>query len=354
MLAYLKIVVNPKDDESIERVINYPVRGIGDVTVERIRRHATQQGISLFETFKQSDAISTLAAKAKGGISQFYQLLRKYIELKTKISASELARALVDEIGILTEFKMEGTPEALARRENVQELLSAITEYMVEHPDATLDTFLEEVSLVADVDTWDNERNAVTLMTLHSAKGLEFPVVFITGLEEGLFPHSQSLSDRKELEEERRLFYVGITRAMKNLFLTCASQRYRFGDLTYATKSRFLDEIDETLIEFETARHRRREKASAVIEEIEKELHRKRDGKRKKPVTQPAESEYEEYSDEPPLQIGSLVEHETFGRGKIIDLSGYGDGAKAVVQFDGNVRKHLMLKYARLKIVSES
>lgn len=140
---------------------------------------------------------------------------------------------------------------------------------------------------------------------------------------------------------------------MKNLFLTCASQRYRFGDLTYPTKSRFLDEIDETLIEFETAKHRRREKPSAVIEEIEKELHRKRDGKRKKRVTQLAESEYEEYSDEPPLQIGSLVEHETFGRGKIIDLSGYGDGAKAVVQFDGNVRKHLMLKYARLKIVSE-
>jgi len=357
VLAYLKIIVNPKDDESIERIINYPARGIGDITIEKIRTYAVQQGISFFDALQRLDTIPTLTPKAKANVSEFYQLLRKYIDLKTKISASELVRAAVDEIGILNEFKMEGTPEALARRENVQELLSAITEYMVEHPDATLDSFLEEVSLIADIDTWDSERNAVTLMTLHSAKGLEFPVVFITGLEEGLFPHSQSIYDRKELEEERRLFYVGITRTMKKLFLTYACKRYRFGDITYPARSRFLDEIDENTIEFESAKRRRREKPTIELEEIEKELHRKRDGKRKKRVTEYVddESKYEDYSQsEAPLQIGSLVEHETFGRGKVIDLSGYGDAAKAVVQFDGNVRKHLMLKFARLKIISES
>ena len=170
------------------------------------------------------------------------------------MSPSEIARALVDELGFLRSLKEEATPEALGRWENIQELLSAITEFTSETPDATLESFLEEVSLVSPVDSMVDQRNAITLMTLHAAKGLEFPVIFIAGLEEGLFPLYQVAPEPNELEEERRLFYVGITRAMKKLYFTHARLRYRFGDVTYPVLSRFAEEIDPSLIQRETSR----------------------------------------------------------------------------------------------------
>jgi DNA helicase-2/ATP-dependent DNA helicase PcrA len=356
VLAYLKIIVNPKDDTSVTRVLNYPARGIGNLSILRLRTFASKHKISLFDVLSRVDAVDGLVGKSKAGIKDFHQMIRKYIELKLTISASELVRAIVDEIGILNEFKMEGTPEALARRENVQELLSAITEYMSENQEGTLDSFLEEVSLIADIDTWDDKRNAVTLMTLHSAKGLEFPVVFITGLEEGLFPVSQSTEDKNELEEERRLFYVGITRTMSKLFLTYACKRYRFGDVTYPTSSRFLDEVDQSTIEYEIGRRRRKDKFGLGAGTVAKDSHQMRSLRKKKVAPEYAADSLngDDYTQgEETLDIGSLVEHETFGRGKVIDLSGYGDSAKAIVQFEGNNRKHLMLKFARLRLVPE-
>ncbi|MEK7671775.1 MAG: 3'-5' exonuclease, partial [Bacteroidota bacterium] len=248
VLAYLRVVANPKDTESILRIINYPTRGIGETTSEKIQKFAREQNVSLFDALaseKLSEAIPERMLKA---VRRFAMLLRKYIKLKDEVSVSELARMLVDEIGILQDYKEENTMESLTRRENVMELLSALSEFNDLRPDAGLDGFLQEVSLVSDVDQAEFGRNAVTIMTLHAAKGLEFPVVFITGLEEGLFPLSNSMLDRKELEEERRLFYVGITRAMKKLYLLYALTRYRFGEFTYSVKSRFLDEIDESLV----------------------------------------------------------------------------------------------------------
>jgi DNA helicase-2/ATP-dependent DNA helicase PcrA len=235
----------------------------------------------------------------------------------------------------------------MSRWENVQELLSAITEFVDKTQEATLENFLQDVSLVSSVDKWDDKFNAVTLMTLHSAKGLEFPIVFITGLEEGLLPFYNSHIDRKDLEEERRLFYVGMTRAMEILLLSHARLRFRFGELSYQTPSQFLDEIDETLLD--RIKHTRKSIPADTI-------GLKMSSSRRKKIK--PDSYY--FSDEMPnyesgasneLQVGTIVEHDVFGRGKVLHIAGRGDSLKAVIDFNSVGRKNLMLKYAQLKIV---
>ncbi len=266
------------------------------------------------------------------------------------MSMSELSRTMVDDLGILRQFKEEGTPDAIARWENVQELLSAISEFSSEHPEGSLDSFLEEVSLVSDVDSWDDAHNAVTLMTLHSAKGLEFPVAFITGLEEGLLPLFNSALSNKELEEERRLFYVGITRAMRNLYLSFAGVRYRYGDVTYPSPSRFLDEIGGEHIQKITSADR----SSLSRDEFS--------GNPKSNRRVPAGESSDYFSDPIPdyenatdtvqsLQVGMAVHHDVFGKGRIVSLSGTGELMKASVDFSSVGRKQLLLKYARLKVI---
>ncbi len=248
VLAYLRVVVNPRDEESLLRVINVPARAIGETTVRRVRTIGVKHGLPLFDVIGSEHLTGALPQKTEASVRAFGALLRKYIGLREQMSVGELARALVDDIGILQVLKEENTPESLSRRENILELISALTEFNDRRTGAKLEDFLEEVSLVSDIDTADFSRNAVTLMTLHAAKGLEFPVVFITGLEEGLFPIGSAVEDREQLEEERRLMYVGITRAMKKLFLLCAQRRYRSGVLSFSSRSRFLDEIDGDLI----------------------------------------------------------------------------------------------------------
>ncbi len=321
LLAYLKVIVNPKDDESLLRIVNFPNRGIGETTIERVRAFAMMKGLSIFEAMCKSYAIPGLTDRTRRSIMNFCTLIQKYIDLKDKISPSELARALVDDIGLIRFYKQERTLEAQQRIENIEELLSAITEFSNENPDyGGLEKFLEEVSLVSDIDTWENKRDAITLMTLHSAKGLEFPVVFVTGLEEGLFPIANSIYNMRELEEERRLFYVGITRAMKKLYLSYAKERMRAGNIFAQRRSRFLDEIPAELITFYKSKLDKRER------------HR-------------------EFEHEQRFKIGSRVEHSVFGRGVVIDISGNGDDARAIVDFDNFGRKHLLLKYANLKLI---
>ena len=193
VLAYLRVIANPRDDESLLRIINFPARSIGDVTVRKIRRFAAKEKLSIYDALAAGGLSDILAEKTAKTVRQFGELLKKYIDLKPKVSVSELARALVDEIGVLRDLKAENTLESLGRRENVLELVSALTEFNDRRPGATLEDFLEEVSLVSDIDTADLGHNAVTLMTVHSAKGLEFPVVFVTGLEESLFPIASAL-----------------------------------------------------------------------------------------------------------------------------------------------------------------
>ncbi|CUU08995.1 DNA helicase-2 / ATP-dependent DNA helicase PcrA [Candidatus Kryptobacter tengchongensis] len=326
LLAYLKVIVNPKDDESLLRIVNFPNRGIGDITIERIRAFANAKGLSLFEAMCKLYAIPGLTERARRGVYNFCILIQKYIDLKDKISAGELARALVDDIGLIRYYKQEGTPEAQQRIENIGEFLSAITEFSNENPeDGTLEKFLEEVSLVSDIDTWENKRDAVTLMTLHSVKGLEFPVVFITGLEEGLFPIVSSFYNIKELEEERRLFYVGMTRAMKKLYLSYAKRRMKAGNMFEQRRSRFLDEIPIELVIQHTSKDDRRARIYETSRVRSQALN---------------------------LSVGLLVEHEIFGIGIVREISGYGDNTRVLVDFENFGRKLLLLKYANLKVIT--
>ncbi|MBI4418196.1 MAG: UvrD-helicase domain-containing protein, partial [Ignavibacteriales bacterium] len=243
VLAYMRLLVNPKDAESLLRVVNYPPRGIGETTMERLALFAKERDLSLFDSLSVLEQVPGLTDRARGGLQHFRTLLQKYADLRAAMSFTELVRSLVDELGILRIFKAEETPESVARWENVQELLSAITEFQEDHEGANLEEFLEEVALVSDVDAWEGTSNAVTLMTLHSSKGLEFPVVMITGVEEGILPFYSNSIDRPSLEEERRLAYVGMTRAKEKLYLSRAKLRYRFGEPAIPGPSRFLSEI---------------------------------------------------------------------------------------------------------------
>lgn len=357
VLAYLRLIVNPKDEESLHRVINYPPRGIGDTTIDKLIKHSTKTNSSLFDVVKNPGTITVLSDRAKTSVMQFGNLITKYMELKSQMSASEVARAVVDELGILRLYKDEQTPESLGRWENVQELLSAISEFVDLNKDkATLENFLEEVALVSAIDSMVDDKNSVTLMTLHAAKGLEFPVVFISGMEEGLFPLYQGTPEPSELEEERRLCYVGITRAMKKLYITYTRIRYRFGDVTYPVVSRFLSEIDQTLLEKESVR-RPSFNANVIsslatsrdryISSISSKTVEKNDG-----FTADEEVDYDsETQEEIRLKVGVYVEHEVFGRGKVTQLSGRGDSAKAIVNFQSVGPKNLMVKFARLRVL---
>ncbi|MEX1138725.1 MAG: UvrD-helicase domain-containing protein [Bacteroidota bacterium] len=350
ILAYLRLLVNSRDSESLRRVINYPLRGIGETTIDRLRSFALERDIPLFEALSFIQEIDGIGERTRKGLQQFRDLILKYINLRSGMSFAELTRSMVDELGILRMFKTEGTSESMARWENVQELLSAVTEFQDAGPDATLEQFLEEVALVSDVDSWQGETNAVTLMTLHSSKGLEFPVVIITGLEEGILPFYTSAIDRTELEEERRLLYVGMTRAKEKLILTRTKMRYRFGEATYPGPSRFLSEIGtEQVLAHESYNTKR------VLESGHARGPRPGRGWESRKKEHEAEfadpiPDYESESQEVlEIRRGVLVRHETFGKGKVIEVNGSGETRKAVVHFDEYGIKNLILKFARLR-----
>ena len=354
VLAYLRLLVNPSDEESLLRVINYPPRGLGDVSIEHLRRFAAKQGISVFDGLHRLEDIAELTERARKSLEQLRTLIDKYLALRPKMTFSEWARSLVDELGILTIFKEERTAESMGRWENVQELLSAITEFSHEKPEATLESFLEEVALVSDIDTWEGEHNAVTLMTLHASKGLEFPIVLIAGLEEGLLPFYSGSLEPADVEEERRLFYVGITRAEQKLYITHTNLRYRFGDVTYPSESRFLPELGAEHIE-RTGMPKQRQRTASSLFDVDSSLLRTHQSRRRKKEeakefmsdTMPDyEGESQEHFE---IKRGIAVHHELFGRGRVKEVSGKGDAQKAVVQFDEYGLKNLIVKYARLR-----
>ncbi len=348
VLAYLRILANPKDEESILRVINYPGRGIGEATIEKLQTFAKSGNLTLFDALTDSRFQEALPERAWKAVHGFGAMLRKYLKLKDELSLSELARMVVDEIGILQIFKEENTFESLTRRENVLELLSALTEFSDLNPDAGLDGFLEEVSLVSDVDEADFGKNAVTLMTLHAAKGLEFPVVFIAGLEEGLFPLAQSLMETKDLEEERRLFYVGMTRAKRKVYLLYALVRNRYGEFGRSVPSRFLDEIDKSLLVVEGNKRLAAAASGATSTRRSRAMARGRSEEDQYFADQMPD--YENESQMPKLcRVGARVVHDTFGPGRVIAVEGKGENARAVVDFESVGCKHLMLKFANLR-----
>jgi DNA helicase-2/ATP-dependent DNA helicase PcrA len=353
VLAYLRLLANQDDNESFLRVANYPVRGIGATSLDRLQEFAGSRDITLYKATALLEHAGQLQDRAKNSLTQFRKLIEKYVSLKSQMSLSELARALVDELGILKSYKEEGTAESMARWENVHELLSATSEFRDEHPDGTLEAFLEEVTLVSDIDSWDETRNVVTLMTLHSSKGLEFPVVLIGGVEEGLLPFYSSTLEKNELEEERRLFYVGITRAQKRLYISKARMRYRFGEPTYTSPSRFLVELGEDRLHvFQSRNNTRFAEAGLPVRGI--------NGRRRRGTPRVSAHEEQYFSDDAPdyeresqevfeIRQGSLVRHEMFGKGKVLRVSGKGEAMKVVVQFEEHGVKNLIVKFARLR-----
>jgi DNA helicase-2/ATP-dependent DNA helicase PcrA len=349
LLAYLRLCVNPSDDEAAVRVINYPQRGIGQTTVGRLRSYASDQGVSFFEAAINAASVPSIGGAAVARIGTFVSLVQKYGTLRHEMSAGELAASLVNELGLIEAFKTEGTAESQTRLDNVQELVSAMQDFHNEEGQNSLESFLTEASLVADVDSMDSERNAVTLMTLHSAKGLEFPVVFLAGLEEGLFPSSLSIQN-DEVEEERRLCYVGMTRAMDFLCLSFARHRMVWGERMEQVPSRFLGELDVNVIQREAAPRRTAPEAKRPAVH-----HTPRSGW--STMSRAGKSEYNQDVDYTYSQIesefrkGSQVIHETFGRGTILAIEGPGDSARAVVLFESVGKKTLVLKYAKLKSV---
>lgn len=383
VLAYLRLAVNPNDTASLRRVINYPTRGIGDKTVQQLLDFARFQGVTLWQAIERIEEVG-LSARATNAVEKFRFLVAKYAAKSTSTPPDDLTREYVKEMGILDDLRKDLTMENQQRWENVQELISAIAEFTsnaegTDEP-ASLSTFLQDISLLTDADSEDRDTNVVTLMTLHASKGLEFSVVFVVGMEEGLFPLSKAAQDPKDLEEERRLFYVGATRAEARLYLSYARSRFRYGKQESGIRSRFLDEIDPSVVRTEaggglrqqTGRFTQKGVGGATgYDGMDNNYWRKnlRDGttgpaKKKKrtstrktttPIAQGRHIEYDagvvpsEAGGGSQIVPGIRVRHHQFGEGKVIAVEGRGDRAKATVFFTDAGQKKLVLKFARLR-----
>ncbi len=335
LVAYLRVLSNQQDEESLLRIMNFPQRGIGSTSISKMISFSRNLNITLFTTMARVFEVIEVKERIQKNVKQFKILLDKYIELKKKLPLYELIHSLVDELGVLKMFKDENTPESMARYDNVQELLSAVKEYMTENQSATVEDFLAEVSLVSGVDQMNNAENSITLMTVHMAKGLEFPIVFVTGLEEDIFPLNQKFDSDAKAEEERRLFYVALTRAEKKVYLTYARSRYRFGEVAYQEKSRFLREIDPE-----------------TIMDVNGGPGRKAGNKRKTYFDEFYQEGFDDFDQERRnLRVGSRVSHENFGVGKIQAITGTGEMQKVTVAFEDYGVKQLLVKLANLKLL---
>ncbi|NQV71574.1 UvrD-helicase domain-containing protein [bacterium] len=359
-LAYLRLVVNPNDVASIKRVINLPVRGIGNKTQSRLWEFADEQRISAWDALERVHETG-LAGRAGNAVAGFRDMLNGFKERAATESAAIIAKELIRASGLLDDLRKENTPENLVRWENVQELLNAIAEFTSEEREEnSLSGFLQEISLLTDADETQDTENRVTLMTLHASKGLEFPVVFLTGLEEGLFPLQAAAQDPKDLEEERRLFYVGVTRSKTLLFLSHARSRFRFGEQQPAVRSRFFDEVDASVLRSETgqmfnpdADRFKSRSGGPSYDEVDPFYYRKnlREERGVPPKSKTTSSERRiVYDEEESAQIstGMRVEHHLFGEGKVLSMEGTGPNTKAVVYFKEAGQKKLILRFARL------
>jgi len=318
ILAYLRIIVNPSDSLNLKRILNIPRRGIGKKTLNHLEQYAHKHQKSLFETLAKVREIKPVPDRISFRLEDFVDLIEDLRGKSKKFAAKELTRAVIEATGYLSELASEDTVEAESRIENVKELVSAVGEFEEQSEDKTIEAFLEQVSLITDIDTWDEENDRVTLMTLHLAKGLEFPVVFVTGLEEGLFPHADALYNQAEMEEERRLCYVGMTRAKERLYLTSANQRRLYGQWRWNEPSRFV--VEAGLLE---------EKASLSEGEMQSSLF--------------SQAQADAW------QVGARVRHEEFGLGRILERSGSGDDTKIIVLFENGQWRKFLVKYAPIK-----
>ena len=345
VLAYAALVVNPRDAAAFGRVINYPKRGLGEAAQDKLQAAARDHGRPILDLLADSEIVAQVAGpRVAARVAQFLSTIDELRAGREGRNLGDWMRFLVERIGIKEELQTDDPTQSETRIENVDELIAAAAEFAMINPEARLEDFLEQAALVTDVDRWDPETDAVTLMTLHSAKGLEFPVVFIAGLEEGLFPLSRSLEKQEQLAEERRLFYVGSTRAKDRLYLSYARTRRRFGE-TVNIKSRFLEELPEDSYTTENHIGYDRLGPGGLSYEHKRVVHK---------AVRPAYSLAPQGSADLSgfLQAGMRVLHPTFGRGTIETVSGHGNGLTCRVAFESGEIKTIVARYANFEILS--
>ncbi len=377
VLSYLRIIINPSDEEALKRIINFPGRGIGQTTIDRLIISANEHNISIFEVLKQ---LHQLPININGGtkikLQNFTTMIESFQVMSQTATAFDLAEHVCRVSGLIQEFKKDGTPEGITRMENIEELLNGIKDFVEgqqELADSTgsLAEFLEDVALATDLDNEEgDDSDKVALMTIHLAKGLEFEYVFIVGLEENLFPSAMSMSTRSELEEERRLFYVALTRAEKQAYLTYALSRYRWGKLVDAEPSRFIEEIDEQYVEIVTPKEERRFNpmlSADIFGDVDQNTVRYK--KPSYPKAKPKVQEKFQISTPKNLKkvsetkattnlfdnkliVGDVVNHQRFGKGNVLNIEGKNADLKAEIRFENGGIKKLLLRFAKLEIIS--
>lgn len=375
VLAYLRLILNPKDEEALKRVINYPARGIGQTTVDKIIVAANHYKRSMFEVMQHLQKIDLkINAGTKTKLENFVTMIQSFQVLNEGYDAFQIAEHVTKKTGLVQELKKDGTPEGIARIENIEELLNGMRDFVEEQKEladttGALSEFLEDVALATDMDLDKGEENRVALMTVHLAKGLEFPYVYIVGMEEELFPSGMSMNTRAELEEERRLFYVALTRAEKQAYLTYSQSRYRWGKLLDAEPSRFIEEIEPSYLEYLTPVTEQRYKPlidADIFGEVDRSKLRLKKPiagsppkgpteaqlkklRRLKPVKKEGQSNFD--PSQLDLAIGAVVEHVRFGQGKVLKIEGAGADTKAEIQFENGGLKKLLLRFAKLNVI---
>lgn len=337
VLAYLRVLYNPFDDLSLLRIINVPKRSIGATTVSKLQDYARENGTSLFMTLTQLHLVDTIKGKTKEKLEEFGILIFTLVAEMDDKSVLDILEAILDRTGYLAQLEESTDPQDQARAENIGELLSVAKDFQDTNPTGTVEDFLEQVALVNDVDSFEQEESKVTLMTLHAAKGLEFPIVFLGGLEEGLFPHSRTLMNPEEIEEERRLAYVGITRAEKELYISNATTRTVFGRTSSYLPSRFIDEIPAELVDSLRAKRR-------IPDDIKPTVPR-HISVASRPVTKPI-IRNEVIAD---WKVGDTAIHSKWGNGKVVNVSGEGAGMKLTIEFPTQGVRVVMAKFAPVK-----
>ena len=384
MLAYLRLIINPNDEEALVRIINFPARGIGETTMEKLTLAANHYKKSIFDIMYNVNKLPELHINSttKQKLTDFVVMILNLQALNQRANVFEVAEQVAKKTGLLQEFKKDGTPEGIAKMENIEEMLNGMKDFVIGQEDVadstgSLAEYLEDVSLATDSDKEIGDDDRVALMTIHLAKGLEFPYVYIVGMEEDLFPLAKSIQSRDELEEERRLFYVALTRAEKQAYLTYAERRYRFGNLSDTEPSRFIEEIDERYLHYLThtlsnPNYRYKPLIDRdIFGEVDKSklrLQKPISGtppsknaptgdeqqrlRKLKPVNSiqnasPNRSIYNE------LEVGTTVYHERFGKGIIKALEGVGNDKKAQVNFESGGLKNILLRFAKLTIINE-
>lgn len=337
VLAYLRVLYNPFDDLSLLRIINVPKRSIGATTVSKLQDYARENGTSLFMTLTQLHLVDTIKGKTKEKLEEFGILIFTLVAEMDDKTVLDILEAILDRTGYLAQLEESTDPQDQARAENIGELLSVAKDFQDTNPTGTVEDFLEQVALVNDVDSFEQEESKVTLMTLHAAKGLEFPIVFLGGLEEGLFPHSRTLMNPEEIEEERRLAYVGITRAEKELYISNATTRTVFGRTSSYLPSRFIDEIPAELVDSLRAKRR-------IPDDIKPTVPRHM-SVTSRPVTKPI-IRNEVIAD---WKVGDTAIHSKWGNGKVVNVSGEGAGMKLTIEFPTQGVRVVMAKFAPVK-----